>query len=525
MKKLLLLLITSFTIISCSETEEAKRIQWTSSSPEAIQLFEEMIVMAERNEWRPKKYEALMDSIRVLDPNFVYSKTRDGFGTNLENRANLLYAYENRSKASDIEARLIESYYERNINQNRNKEDEILDALIKDYPEYYQLRIWSGDLKNGLNEIQACQQRWEEALQINPKSFEAYVNLAFLHFPTDNGFNMLASDERDLKVATDFLNKGSKIHPNSSRWSRFLGNVYRAEGDFDKALSAYQESLGIIEKFEAGPESNSYANSLLMVGHVNTFTGEYDQAREYYDKGIAISNNNWRVSMTILKSQTYMYQKDFAGAIYTLSQMQSEIESMDDEEEITKINFTDRCEFNKFLAFGHSQKEEETILSMKKMDDLDDARLRIRLENAINEDQKERVTITNKKSKMGVEIWYNILFGKYEEARTLLTEFKPISETQLSSNPNAMNEYHKFSGYLNLMEGDPEESIKSYANLSKEVMGNDSYHVYFLALAKKSVGDVEESNLMFSDLANDNFATWQNSIVKNLAKSQVKVNI
>ena len=95
----------------------------------------------------------------------------------------------------------------------------------------------------------------------------------------------------------------------------------------------------------------------------------------------------------------------------------------------------------------------------------------------------------------------------------------------LSSNPNAMNEYHKFSGYLNLMEGDPEESIKSYANLSKEVMGNDSYHVYFLALAKKSVGDVEESNLMFSDLANDNFATWQNSIVKNLAKSQVKVNI
>tara|TARA_B100000767_G_scaffold212233_1_gene199438 strand:+ start:6208 stop:7782 length:1575 start_codon:yes stop_codon:yes gene_type:complete len=524
MKKLLLLLITSFTIISCSETEEAKRIQWTSSSPEAIQLFEEMLVMSEKNEWYPEKFESLMDSIKVLDPDFVFSKTRDGFGTNLENRSNLLYAYENRSKASDIEARLIESYYERNINQNRNKEVEILDALIEDYPEYYQLRIWSGDLKNGLNEIKAGQKRWEEALVINPKSFAAHVSLAFLHVPTGNT-NMLAVDERDLDVAKDYLIKGSKMYPKSSRWSRYLGNVYRAEGDFDKSLASYQESLGIIEKFEAGSESNSYANSLLMVGHVNTFTGEYDKAREYYDKGIAISNNNWIVSMSVLKSQTYMYEKDFASAIYTLSELQSVIKTMDDEEEIRRINFTDRAEFMKFLAFGHSQKEEETILSMKKMDDLENSRLKIRLENAINDDQKERITLGAKKSKMGVEIWYNILFGKYEEARVLLTEFKPISETQLSSNPNAMNEYYKFSGYLNLMEGDPEESIKSYSNLSDEVMSGDSYHVYFLALAKKAVGEVEESNLILSELANDNFATWQNSIVKNLAKSQIKVNI
>ena len=88
-----------------------------------------------------------------------------------------------------------------------------------------------------------------------------------------------------------------------------------------------------------------------------------------------------------------------------------------------------------------------------------------------------------------------------------------------------MNEYHKFSGYLNLMEGNPEESIKSYSNLSKEVMSGDSYHVYFLALAKKATGEIEESNLIFSQLANDNFATWQNSIVKNLAKTQIKINI
>jgi hypothetical protein len=56
-------------------------------------------------------------------------------------------------------------------------------------------------------------------------------------------------------------------------------------------------------------------------------------------------------------------------------------------------------------------------------------------------------------------------------------------------------------------------------------MGDDSYHVYFLALAKKAIGEIEESNLILSDLANDNFATWQNAIVKNLAKSQIRINI
>ena len=55
------------------------------------------------------------------------------------------------------------------------------------------------------------------------------------------------------------------------------------------------------------------------------------------------------------------------------------------------------------------------------------------------------------------------------------------------------------------MEGDPVESINSYANLSNEVMTNDSYHSYFLALAKRGIGETEESNRILSLLANDNF--------------------
>ena len=522
MKKLLLL-ITTITLVSCSETVEAERIPWTTSSEEAHALFEDFLIRGEKRLWDSELAEKMMDSILELDPEFIFAKTRDGFGTSVENRENLLYAYENREKVSDIEKRLIESFYEVWINGNRIKEDEIMDKLVEDYPQYYQLRIWSGDIKNVLQDPKASQQRWEEALEINPKAFGPYLKLAFLHFPVSANDVMLAAEERDLNVAIDYLTKGSEIYPESSRWPRFLGNVYRAQGDLDKALVAYEESIELIVNNE-GKKPGPYGNSLLMVGHVNTFKGEYDKARVAYDQGIAVSNNGWKVGMTELKSHTYMYQKDFASAVRLLSEFQEEIKKMDEEDRWINARLRE-LEFNKFLAFGHSQKEEETLLSIEKMKELAEANRAINLENALNDDQKERIMLGFDKNNLANVIWYNILFGKYEESRDLLVEFEEISKKQLAYNPNAMNELHKFSGYLNLMEGDPYASIDSYSNLTDVVLTADNYHMYFFALAKKAVGESEESEKIFITLANDNFAQWQNAIVKNLAKAQIEVNL
>ena len=124
-----------------------------------------------------------------------------------------------------------------------------------------------------------------------------------------------------------------------------------------------------------------------------------------------------------------------------------------------------------------------------------------------------------------MDIWYNILFGNYDNARAQINEYKSMAEKELKFNPNSLNNFYKFSGYLNLMEGDPQESIDSYSKLSKVEMSGDSYHSYFLALAKKAIGQEKESNQVLVALANNNFATWQNSIIKNLAKSQIKTNL
>ena len=136
MKNLIYLLLLSVTLISCSEEKVAKRINWTSESQQAIQLFEEFLKINEFEKDMPEYQEKLMDSILSLDSNFVMAKTFYSFGTDEENRQSFMSAYENIGSVSDIEKRLIEANYQRFFNGNRIVQDSLVDELIIDYPEY-----------------------------------------------------------------------------------------------------------------------------------------------------------------------------------------------------------------------------------------------------------------------------------------------------------------------------------------------------------------------------------------------------
>jgi hypothetical protein len=531
MKKLILLLISTLTLVSCSETNEAEKIPWTSTSEKAKVLFDKFLNNQEIRRAYPANQEILMDSILELDPNFAMAKLNAGWNwpntSREETRKRLLSAYDGRENVSDLEKRIIIANFESRINGNGVEFDKILDSLVIDYPQYYQLRLWSGDSKNGLQNPKGSQKRWEEAIKINPKSFDGYVKLALLHFQFIDGFTMLAADDRDLDKAETLLLTGKKNYPNSSRWARFLGNIYRAQAKMDKAEDAYKEASEIVANNEEGPDSRAYAEMVYLIGHVKTFKGEFDEAREYYGKTISmLESKNIINAAGILDfyAHTYIYQKDFAKAIYVLSEFQDKLKNFD-ADDIVKLNFNIFLEGTKFLAFGHSQKQEETLSSINRMKELRADRLAIQLENAYDENQKERFTLGYKKVSIGDEIWYNILFGNYDDAGRLLVDFKTISDSQLSYNPSALNNYYKFSGYLNLMEGDPQDAIDSYSNVPDEILTDDNYHLYFLALAKKALGKTEESTIMFTELANNNFATWQNAIVKNLAKTQIKTNL
>ena len=177
------------------------------------------------------------------------------------------------------------------------------------------------------------------------------------------------------------------------------------------------------------------------------------------------------------------------------------------------------------MTFGHSQKKEETFEKIERINKIIDQRDEYFINLGIEESEILKRKTDSKAGKIDLKIWYNILFGEYEQARINLEKYNEITDKQLSYNPRAKIEYNKYIGYINLMEGNPIESVNAYSKVPEDVLTDDNYHMYFFGLAKKATGDELESQKIFVELANDNFAGWQNAFVKNLAKRQVKANL
>ena len=161
---------------------------------------------------------------------------------------------------------------------------------------------------------------------------------------------------------------------------------------------------------------------------------------------------------------------------------------------------------------------------MKKMNDKRYSDLQTGLKNAIDEKEKERLKRGFEVGTLFRSVWSDIIFGEYENARLNLSEMKQIQEPRLADNPDSLNGYLELSGYLNLMEGNIEESLDMY---NKRKLRGDmgEYHDYFYALTLKASGDIEKSEEILLRIANSAFSDWTIAITKNLAKAQLQTNI
>jgi hypothetical protein len=81
--------------------------------------------------------------------------------------------------------------------------------------------------------------------------------------------------------------------------------------------------------------------------------------------------------------------------------------------------------------------------------------------------------------------------------------------------------YYKFQAHLHLMEGDPKQSIEIYSKFPRSYLDDDVYHLYFYALAKKAIGDLDESRTIFEYISGYYFYDWGSALVRNLVEDQL----
>ena len=527
--KNLFFLVLSITLISCSTKTEVLEIPLTSSSSEAIKILSDELFFKTNKissglynrYFNPDVYNSIKKALEI-DPNFVFAKAMLAESDNRLTRNDRISliddAFQRRNSVTEIEKGLIEAIYFSRVNGDKVKGSQILDKLIDDYPEYYYLRLFNGSYKNYVMlDPKSSENNWKEALKINPKADIAKLLLAQLHFVTTPNFILLGSDEIDLEFAKKMIGEVKKNKPESPHPERLLGNIYRLEGDFDLSLDSYSRAMNLIED----KENPLYKNLLLVSGHVYLFKEEYEKAREFYQKSINNLSIQNMVNVLAWSSNSYLYEKKYDNALIAIEQLEKKVIDSDIDP-LTKTNLLFRCAQEKFIAYGHSQMKKEAKQVVSEIKNIQSKIKSIRLANINSETEKRNIELQSELNPAFFDIWYDILFGEYDNARKSLRNYSLLSSEFLSYDSKAMVNFYKLSGYLNLMEGNINQSISFYEQIPKELLEGDNYQLYFYALAKKANGNTKQSEELFDYLANYNFAGWENSIIRPLVKNQLK---
>ena len=348
----------------------------------------------------------------------------------------------------------------------------------------------------------------------------AKLLLSQLHYVTTTDFQLLSREEINMEKAIGLIQEVEKAEPDNYICPRLLGNVYRRRGDFDESIRAYEKAMQLI----GDEKSNSYGQLLLVNAHNYVFKKEYETARELYGKSIEIlrDNGSQNIFTSLWSAETYVYDKKYDQAIKAIDEVEKWVNSNNKLSDLQKSNQLYYCDFERYLAFGHSQMKDDAYKSLQNMNaHSDDSRL-IRKQLATSDSEVERIELESEINKGFNSIWYLILFGEFENAAEQLKSYSQLSSSYLVFDSKAMINFYKLSGYLNLMSGNVDASLSFYNQIPRELLDGDNYHLYFYALAVNAKGDREKSTEIFEYLANYNFAGWENSVVRSLAQAQLE---
>jgi len=132
-----------------------------------------------------------------------------------------------------------------------------------------------GEVYNGAHDTAATERELNAALEINPNNEEALLDFGRLKLATGNTKDAIPLLERALKSRDDVTTRAA---------------LERARGNFDAALSAYQQAVR--ERPELADRHNDYAAMLASMGRD-------DEAIEHYNEALRIDPGQYDAHMNL----------------------------------------------------------------------------------------------------------------------------------------------------------------------------------------------------------------------------------
>lgn len=354
--------------------------------------------------------------------------------------------------------------------------------LVDTYPEAPRAWLVYSGLLTGQNKHEEARASTEKAIKLAPDQAIGYNVL---------GFSYMNNSPKDFTKAEYNFKHATKLEPGEDNHWVNVGDVHRAMGDLEAAKGNYSGALEL--------DANN-AVAAVKRGHVNSFLGNFDEARADYDTGIAAGQEITQSTLANYRAFVNLHAGEYEAAVEELKGELERIDAMEmpADQKVGARNFlltniSDIC-------FNYDMLDE----AVSAVDHLSTS-LAESGKNSGDENfaRQQQATAAYWGGKLAARQ------GDFAAAEAQAEEFAALLAGD--NNPRKLERYHELLGFIALKQEAYERSIEHYrqANLSTSPGGGDVKNIYMLAKALQGVGKTDEANKLLQEVANWNFnSAW-----------------
>ena len=357
------------------------------------------------------------------------------------------------------------------LDNNAERRVELAQTLTKQYASAPRAWITLGNAQGALNQHTAARESYGRAIALDPTMFAAL---------SAQGFSYLFSEPRDLAKAKQFMEQAIAAEPNEAKGYEFLGDVNRARNQLEEARAAYTRAT------ETDPQ---LAVAILKKGHINSFLGNYAEARAAYDAAIAGGKEAEKVTYGVFRAYTSVHAGQPKAAIEELSAVAKSAEDGVPSKQINGAKAFALVSAVQIALHSDLVDDGERVLAAYAPVVRADAQ-------AVNDADNSRLT------EAGILAWESQLAarrGDFAKALEKAEQHKRLVAGD--QNPRRFETYHSLLGLIELRKKDFAQAIPHY----RQADLTDIYQKYHLALALEGAGKAGEARKVFQEVGSWNF--------------------
>lgn len=441
----------------------------TTSSDDARTHF--MLGLHALDMGRPNDARPHFEQAVTADPAFAYAYLLLGFASNsvVDFKRNLDLASQNAASASEAERLIIENTAKA---FDGDAEGALAGAQRLTEVAATSPRAWIvlGDAQTDMGDVAAARDAYRRATEAAPEFAPGFMVLG--------GSNLL--EPQDFPAAQAAFQRAVELEPEEAVTHDLLGDAYRAQGNLEQAAAEYGRTAEL---------DTTTGNGFQQRGHVNTFLGNYDEARADYDSAIAIEKGqNQEPAFGVYRALVSVHAGDGGAAITELQDLIGKIDAMGVPDPRGQKIFAYQTIFEIATHQEMMPEAEAALASLEQ--------LTAEQSEAIGTDAARQ---NARAGTLRRQAWIAARKGDFENAVRLANESMAVLATR--TDPDRDQPAHEILGFVSLQQGDHDAAIAHYEQADPD----DTYASYYHALALEGAGRAEEAKALFAKVGNNNF--------------------